>query len=154
VISGNGNQGIILSVPGTSNNLIQGNFIGLAASGLGAIPNGFSGVEIYNGPLGNVIGGGPGARNFISGNNKYAVAIDFGSALNFVQGNSIGLNLTNGPAPNVYAGVAMFAGAVSNRVGGIANGLANTIAYNLSDGIDLYDASTTNNILRGNSIFG
>lgn len=153
VISGNLAQGLLLQDAGTQNNSVQGNLIGLNAAGTAALANSWSGVELYNGPSANVIGGAYGARNFISGNGNYGVVMSFGSSANQIVGNTIGLNGSNNAAvPNTYSGVAMFNGAVSNQVGGVSFGAANLIAGNAGDGVTLFDASTTNNAIRGNSI--
>jgi len=79
---------------GTKNNQVQGNYIGTNAAGTAAIPNGFHGVEIAYGTLGNTVGGtASGARNLISGNSQQGVGIyNPGTNGNFVQGNHIGLN--------------------------------------------------------------
>lgn len=154
VILGNGLQGVLLQDPDTRDNSVQGNFIGLNAAGNAAIANGGSGVQIYNGLTANLIGGGPNARNFISGNGNYGVVIDTGSAANVVQGNTIGLNSMNGAAiPNTWAGIALYNGAVSNQIGGVNPGNANLVAQSLDDGVQMFDAETTNNAVRGNSIF-
>ncbi len=47
--------GIRIMDPGTSNNLIQGNFIGTDITGENAIPN-HNGIEIFNGAFSNLIG--------------------------------------------------------------------------------------------------
>jgi hypothetical protein len=159
IISGNRFQGVVIGVAGTAGNLIQGNLIGLGADGTTVIPNSYPGgyfaVELYNGAQANVIGGGVGARNFISGNPNYGIAISgANTAANLIQGNTIGLNVTNGAAPNALAGVVLFDSAQSNQIGGLTWGAANLIANNLSDGVQLYDATTTNNSVRANSIFG
>jgi len=153
VISGNGTEGIVLDF-GSASNLVRGNFIGLNSAGTTAVPNGSSGIQLYSGVTGNSIGGLAGARNFISGNSSAGIAIDFNSSNNIVQGNSIGANITNGPAPNGVQGVILYANAVGNQIGGTAPGAANLIAFNAFDAIDLFDSSTTNNSIRGNSIFG
>jgi len=153
VISGNSIQGISFQDPGTTGNLVQANWIGLDATGATAIPNGGAGIEIFNGAQANCIGG-LGARNFISGNANEGVLIDDGALSNAVQGNTIGLDVANAsPVPNVYAGVGMFGGVTSNLIGGVSLGAANLIAGNLGGGIELYDPSTSNNVLRANSVF-
>lgn len=153
LISGNGGQGVLLQDAGTRNNLVQGNLIGLNVAGTAALPNAWSGVEFYNGPAANVIGGVGAARNFISGNGNYGVSLNNGSAANVVQGNTIGLNVANSAAvPNSYAGVALFAGAVSNQIGGVSFGAANLISGNTFDGVQMFDAATSNNTVRGNSM--
>jgi hypothetical protein len=151
VISGNGLQGVLIQYAGTSGNFVQGNFIGLNAAGDAAISNTLSGVEINNGPTGNLIGGYGGARNFISGNGQYGVFVDFANG-NAIQGNTIGLDATNGVAvPNGWAAVNIYV-CYSNLVGGVFPGAANLISGSASDGVQVYFGAT-NNTIRGNSIF-
>jgi titin len=155
VISGNSGQGILISDAGTEGNLIQGNFIGLNAAGNAAIANESQGVEIQNGSQGNVVGGGVGYRNFISGNGVYGIAIhDLDTASNIIQGNSIGLDATSaGAMPNGWAGITVYAGATANQIGGTTPGAANLVAFNFGGGILLDNVNTTNNVVRGNSVF-
>ncbi len=89
IISGSVFQGIALRDPGTQNNFVVGNYIGLNAAGTAALPNGFSGVGIFNSARGNFIGGNlPGAGNVISGNAIQGIAIrDPGTINNFISGN-------------------------------------------------------------------
>ena len=156
IISGNANDGITLSEPGTSANLVQGNFIGLNSAGTSAISNAFSGVAIYGGAQANVIGGGIGARNFISGNRSSGVTISaLNTDRNLIQGNTIGLDFANNAAiPNQFVGVALFSGAQSNKIGGFRLGTGNIIASNANGGVSMFDPNTTNNSIRANSIFG
>jgi hypothetical protein len=155
VISGNGNQGVLIVDATTRGNSVMGNFIGLNAAGTAALSNNWSGIELFGGTQGNVIGGLGDARNFISGNGDYGILItDNGTAGNLLYGNTIGLNGTDGAAlPNGAAGIILYGGAQSNQIGGLAIGTANRIAGNLSDGVELFDADTTSNPIRGNSIF-
>ena len=53
-----------------------------------------------------------------------------------------------------YSQFAYILGSRSNLVGGAVFGAANLISSNSSDGVTLSDATTTNNSIRGNSIFG
>ena len=153
VISGNKSQGIVLSGSPVSQNLIQGNYVGLNVTGTAAVSNAFSGIQISSGASANTIGGAGGARNFISGNGNYGIYIN-ASGANVIQGNTVGLNGTNGAAvPNAFAGVIVFGGAQSNLVGGTASGAANLISGNSGDGVLVSDTATTNNTIRGNSIF-
>ena len=156
VISGNSAQGILISDPGTEGNLIQGNFIGLNASGGGGIANASQGIEIQNGAQSNVVGGGVGYRNFISGNGVYGIAIhDLNTARNIVQGNTIGLDaMSAGAIPNGWAGITVYAGATANQIGGTMLGAANLVASNSGGGILLDNVNTINNTIRGNSVFG
>lgn len=155
LVSGNANQGIAIFDPGTTSNLVAGNFVGVAADGTTAISNNWSGVEFGNGAQFNFVGGGAGARNTISGNGNYGVLIaSANTSFNVVQGNSIGVNSTSMSAvPNSFSGVSIFQGAQSNLIGGTIAGNANIIANNLNDGVQLFDSDTIGNTVRGNSIF-
>ena len=152
VVSGNGIQGVLIQDAGTEDNFVLGNLIGLNAVGNAAVPNAANGIEIYNGPSANVIGG-YGGRNFISGNTGAGIDIDFGSSGNVIQGNTIGLDAQNRTViPNGGADVLLYVDVTSNLIGGLSPGAANLISGSPVDGVQvLYDA--TNNTIRGNSIF-
>lgn len=155
VISGNQNQGLAIRDAGTSNNSAQGNYLGLNAAGTAALPNGFAGVEIFNGASGNTIGGtSAAARNVISGNAPQGVSIsDTGSNNNIVLGNFIGTNAAGVSAvPNGYSGVGIFSGASGNIIGGTAPGAGNLISGNSAQGIYLAGAGTNSNVVAGNFI--
>lgn len=153
VISGNGQDGVLLNGTGTINNFVQGNLVGLNAVGNAPVANVWSGVEIYNGPAGNLIGGYGGARNFISGNGNNGIYIDFANNGNTVQGNTIGLDAANSTIiPNAYAPIGIYL-ACSNLIGGVTVGAANLISGSTADGIQVFYSNSTNNTIRGNSIF-
>ncbi|MFO1475410.1 MAG: M12 family metallopeptidase [Verrucomicrobiota bacterium] len=155
VISGNLSQGVAVGDANTTANTIAGNLIGLNPAGNSAIPNAWSGVEFFYGAQANLVGGGPGSRNVISGNGNYGVLADGYSAGNIIQGNTIGLNASASAAiPNTFSGVSLFDGAHDNQVGGASPAAANLVAGNSDDGIQLFDATTTNNAVRANSIYG
>ncbi len=68
VISGNGNDGVLIANAGTTGTLVQGNRIGTNAAGTAAIPN-LRGVEFDAATSGNTIGGtAAGAPNRIAYN--------------------------------------------------------------------------------------
>jgi parallel beta-helix repeat protein len=154
LISGNGGHGVFVADAGTTGNIIRGNLIGTSATGAPALANAYSGVAIYSGAHGNVIGGAAGARNVISGNTNYGIVIaGAGSDSNLVQGNTVGLNAVgNGAVPNGWQGVAIYDSAALNQIGGVGLGESNLIAGNALDGIALFDASTRRNAFRANSI--
>ena len=154
VISGNLARGVGFFDAATSNNVVQGNLIGLNAAGTAAIANSFSGVEIFL-SVNNTIGGASGgARNYISGNSQRGVLIDGTSATgNKVIGNTIGLTRSGVAAPNGSAGVSMFAGAHGNTVGGSLLGESNVITANSAEGLALFDATTIANTISRNSIY-
>ena len=160
VISGNLNQGITLSDSGTKLNQVLSNYIGLNPSGTAAIPNSWSGVDIFTGAASNVIGD-VGKGNVVSGNLNYGIAISgTGTSMNTVKGNLIGLNAaaTTGIG-NAFSGMILFNGAKSNTIGNSAPGAGNMIAFNgtstagFFSGIDVFDSTTTGNDFNANSIF-
>ena len=80
----------------TSENVVEGNYIGTDVSGVKALGNFVAGVYITAGPTNNSIGGSAsGAGNLISGNVGPGVEVtDAGSNDNVIQGNLIGTDYT------------------------------------------------------------
>jgi hypothetical protein len=156
VLSGNAQYGIWISGSNTTDNVVLGNNIGTAATGASALPNQSTGVILTDRAQNNVIGGGPGARNIISGNATYGlIIVGDGTDRNRVQGNTVGLSADGlGAVPNPWAGIAIWGGARSNLIGGAATGYANLIVSNGSEGVALYDAATFGNQIQGNSFLG
>jgi hypothetical protein len=155
VFSGHSGEGLRLTDPGTSGNVVQGNFFGTDVSGSNAIPNNFAGLNLQNGTTGNTIGGlTPGARNLMSGNGSYGLVVaDGGTSGNVIQGNFIGLNSSGrAPMPNGFAGLALWNGASSNLIGGSLPGAANVISANGTYGLYLSDPGTFGNVVQGNII--
>jgi titin len=155
VISGN-YYGVYLASPGTAGNLVEGNYIGVTPDGTHAVGSAFTGVIIFAGATNNTIGGTvAGAGNVISGFWGYGIYIsDAGTAGNLVQGNIIGADPTGTNAlGNGYANVLLQLGATNNVIGGTGAGAGNVIAFSGGAGVLLLNASTTNNSIRGNSIF-
>ncbi len=155
VISGNANDGVEIVDAGTTNNLIEGNFIGTNLSGTGAVANKVDGILIRTGASGNTIGGtASGAGNVISGNGNDGIEIvDAGTKNELVQGNFIGTNLSGtGAVANKFDGVLIRTGASGNTVGGTASGAGNVISGNGKDGIEIVDPGTKNNLVQGNTI--
>ncbi len=155
LISGNGWSGVSVSDPPGIGNVVAGNLIGLNASGLAAIGNGFVGIEVNNGASQNVIGGTlPGAGNVISGNTSGGIMVRFaGTSANLVQGNLIGLNVLGTAAiPNSGTGINLYGGAQSNIIGGAILGARNTVSGNDWSGVSLSDSNTLGNVVSGNYI--
>lgn len=142
VISGNDANGISISGPLASDNLIIGNFIGTDGSGSADLGNSESGIAIYRSPR-NTIGGLTAAeRNVISGNNKDGVNISGRSATdNLVEGNFIGTDVSGLRAlGNFGDGISLeFAGG-ANIVGGEVVGAGNVVSGN-GYGIRLEDGN-------------
>jgi CSLREA domain-containing protein len=139
-----------------SGNLVRGNLLGTQASGIAALGNG-SGVFIGGG-TDNLIGGTAfGAGNVIS-KNINGVFISGALAVNTVQGNLIGTDVTGTASlGNTNAGVFIYR-SNNAMIGGTAPGAGNVIAYNSHNGISiqieaaLADTANSNAIL-GNSIY-
>lgn len=150
LISGNGVSGIrILS----SNNTVQGNFIGTNAAGNADLGNSQQGVSIESG-TGNAVGGSSAdARNLISGNNQNGVLISSASATNDLSGNLIGTDITgNFDVGNSLNGVRIDNSA-SNTIGSaFAQNAVNTISGNDANGVVIAGAGATNNQILGNRI--
>ncbi len=151
VISGSAGDGVLIHDTGSTNNVIEGNYIGLTAAGTATLANSFNGVEIYNGANNNVIGGTvSGTRNVISGNTDSGVIINACNGT-LVQGNYIGTDPTGAVAMgNSQAGIYVFAGASNTTIGGTITGAGNVISGNTNDGVDLNGAS--NSVVQGNYI--
>jgi hypothetical protein len=158
VISGNTSQDVFIGNLNTTNNVVQGNYIGLNAAGTVAISNNNDGIGIFGNAQNNTIGGtAPGARNFISGHMGAGVALgNIGTNGNFVQGNTIGLNALGSPVPNTGPGVSIFDSAQSNFVGGTAMGASNIISGNSNEGVAVFsfNSTTIQEAISRNSIFG
>ncbi len=92
LISGNAKVGIAIGDPGANQNLVQGNWIGVAADGHSPLGNEFHGIEILNTSSNNIIGGMQmGAANRIAyAKTVYAgVRVRDGCSRNSVRGNVI-----------------------------------------------------------------
>jgi hypothetical protein len=152
VISGNQQSGVLIIQAGATNNFVQGNLIGVDATGAKALANTANGVAL-EGVVGNLIGGGAtGAGNVISGNTQNGVYIAVtGAEANSVQGNFIGTDLTGTAAVgNSQAGIRIE--VPGNTIGGTDPGLRNIISGNAQNGIFIFGTSASNNWIVGNFI--
>ena len=153
VISGNGQQGVwLVGLNGNvTGNAIEGNLIGLDATGTSSLPNGNAGVGISS-AAGNQIGGtASGARNVVSANGDAGIFfIGAGTADNQVQGNYIGTDSTGALARgNLFEGIYM-QDAVTTSIGGTTAGAGNLISANSTRGLWLTNAPW--NVIQGNFI--
>lgn len=150
-------NGIVIS--GSNNDLLQGNWIGLASSGLVAAANAFDGVSALN-SNGLQIGGTTAAeRNVISGNAQRGVAFDNVDA-STISGNYIGTDFlgtgdvngwVNGVAQG-QSGIILRNGSSGNTIGGTGAGARNVVSGNNHYGIELQNGTTVNNRVEGNYI--
>jgi titin len=149
VISGNTLNGVDLGPPNANNNVIQGNYIGLDATGSQALGNDV-GVFV-NRVAGNTIGGAePGARNVVSGNREGVNLWELQATGNRVIGNYVGTDATGVTAIPNDAGVMVF--GPGNEVGGSVAGEGNLISGNAGPGVSLNGPNATGNRIRGNYI--
>ena len=154
VISGNDNDGV--GLPGASNTVLEGNYIGLKADGSAALANGNQGVHIHGSSTNIHIGGtSAAARNVISGNGSAGVAISSATNTgNVIRGNYIGTKPNGTEALPNNTGVRITAGS-SNTIGGSAAGAGNVISGNSSWGVSvgrIADPGPSDVIVQGNLI--
>jgi CSLREA domain-containing protein len=130
--SGNG----IVIPSQNGNNVIEGNFIGLNATGTSSLGNTGNGVainSIFSERTYNRVGGtAPASRNVISGNSTNGSAGIFGSAGAQIRGNYIGTNASGTLGRRNAHGIIAGPGV---RVGGTAVGAGNVVSGNTFDGI-------------------
>lgn len=146
VISGNNTFGV--SVSGSAQQIIQNNYIGTDAGGSAAIGNNANGINLQNST--NILIGGTGAGNVISGNggNGFPEVFFTNSSGNYFQGNTVGLNAAgNAVVANNSDGIN-FMNSSSNVIGGA--GAGNIISGNHA-GLYFTNAASWN-VIKGNLI--
>lgn len=162
LISGNQLDGISIEGPAAVGNRVQGNYIGVDASGTVAVPNGLpepspansAAVHITLGAANNLIGGPgsmpqqcTGACNVISGNHRSGVWIDDSAHHNIVRGNLVGLPAVgDGAMGNFRWGVILSAASGMTSSDNVV--ASNRIAWNGRDGI-LFSTGAWNNLIGG-----
>jgi parallel beta-helix repeat protein len=150
LISGNAQNGILLST-NSSANLIEGNYIGVDASGTRRLGNGLHGVVIDSASL-NMVGGPTASyRNLISGNAGHGIEVAASAPTNRVEGNYIGTDVTGSCSlSNVFCGVRLE--SEGNVVGGAAAGSQNLISGNVQEGVWIVGPYARGNVVQGNFI--
>jgi len=143
---GNFRNGFGISLNSCDNNLIQANYLGVAADGTTARPN-TRGIALTN-SSNNVIGGTTAAtRNVISGN--LGNGVDITGNGNIIQGNFIGTNAAGTAALLQPGGVTISnSTSINNLIGGTVAGAGNLISGN-QFGIQTSANATT---IQGNLI--
>jgi len=155
LISGGSSSGITLGNTGTSNNVVQNNYIGTNAAGTAAIPN-LVGIE-FNSPVNDTIRG-----NVISGNTgspfSTGITIENLASNILVVGNKIGTTADGISAlPNtngIMLSDGFSGGATLTTIGTLAE--PNVIAFNTKSGVVLragLSKVSRQNSIRYNSIF-
>lgn len=148
VISGNelGEGGIVIFT-GSDFNTIEGNYIGLDASGTLAAPNSF-GVNIDS--YFNTIGGSAATRrNVISSNNESGIFLSGNRTV--VQGNYIGTNKDG--RENFGNGInGILITGTDSAIGGTSAGTMNVISNSISYSGVFLDQGAANTYVQGNHI--
>jgi hypothetical protein len=160
VISGNLNDGLLISGAGAMHNLIAGNYIGTNAAGTAALPNSGDGVAIAAAPNNTIGGTVPGASNVISGNQENGVEVsDTGASGILIAGNFIGIDaagtaaLGNGTSPDNTDGYGVLISNTPNHtIGGTTQAARNVISGNTNHGIRITGAGATGILVQGNYI--
>jgi len=151
VVSGNDIYGIRFRGSGPGK-VASGNYCGTNPAGDAPVPNGSYGIEVEATDV--LVGGtAEGAGNLASGNGLNGILI-FQATGAVVQGNLVGTDATGTFAiGNGTDGIVV--GANGTIVGGINQGEANTVAYNVGSGIEVQGltAALNGNPIRGNSIY-
>lgn len=126
-----------------ANVTVEGCYVGADATGTSAKPNGIDGVLVIR-ATGVVI-----QDNLLSGNTRTGIRLaDETTAGNTVRNNRIGTNAAGTAAlPNGGDGIYLHADAHDNTVGP-----GNLIAFNNSDGVEVYGAGTRGNTISSNQV--
>jgi parallel beta-helix repeat protein len=159
VVSGNTGEGIGLFGQFSRANRIQGNYVGLSASGAADVGNSASGIYLRRAP-GNIV-----ESNIVSGNDGFAgIAIcgdlEFcggqnagtpsNAAANVVRRNRLGLDAAGtGRMGNAGYGISID-GAPNTAIGGIGQG--NYVAASGNAAIVIFKPTATGTVVQGNVI--
>src|SRR5262249_28363116 len=150
IVSGNFGTGISTWLDSTTT--IEGNFLGVDATGTIAVHNINGNIGLFYGTV--IIGGltatpGTPPGNVISGSALYPGIDVFTPDPVTIQGNLVGTNSTGtGGVPNLSQGIVIEDGAgASLTIGGTDPGAANVIADNSGDGISTTPGGVTGAIL-------
>jgi hypothetical protein len=157
VISGNGQQGIIIEAAATGN-VVAGNQIGIISTASGRyfqVGNGADGVLVYG--ASNLIGGPVvAAGNLISANHSNGVRISGSVATrNIVGANIIGLGPgggylfgTGNPGNGDEGDGVHIEGSSNNQIGGPTVTWGNTISSNFGSGVFIGDLGSGTSVVR------
>ncbi len=152
IIASNVESGIFVQETTSTDNQIDGNFIGTDASGTLARPNAVYGIYISSGRNTSI---GTRAGNLISGNQLGGVIVQRRNTGDVVTGNSIhnniiGMNAAGTQAlPNIGSGISVQANVSGTLIGELGR---NFIAGNTAAGISLSGTGSTATRISGNWI--
>jgi len=153
VISGNSQAGVYLTGTTTRGNHIEGNFIGVDATGTNKLGNGFAGIWVTNAPLNFIGSASAGGGNVIADNFFQGIYIQgTGAISNAILGNLIGTDFTGTKAlGNTNGHGVVIDQAPATLVGQAASGVGNLISGNVV-GILISGIGASNCVVQGNLI--
>lgn len=149
VISGNGGLGVQLS--NCDNATIDGNIIGMTATGLASLSNSNTGLYLLSGSDGATITDNVVSSNGIggSGSNRYGIRLET-CASAVIRGNMVGADINgNGGFGNARHGISTVTNPAT--VGGALTGQGNIIRSNGETGIEV-SSSTAGATIVGNTV--
>jgi Ca2+-binding RTX toxin-like protein len=132
----------------STNNRIFGNYIGLDATGLSALPNTTAGIFMETGAAGNFLGtDGDGVNDALEGNviagNTLDVDVDFTAGANVIAGNLVGTDATGRRSLSTSSPIAIFR-STGLRVGTNADGISDAAERNVFGGtVTIIGSQTT-----------
>jgi len=150
VVSGHVVVGV--SLEGSSNSVVQGNYIGTDVSGTSALGNSNIGLFISGHGLPKSATNNAIQKNLISGNRigiKLGDAIVPGANGNRIKGNLIGTDASGSVGLSNQYGIVV--NDNTNEIGGITNKARNVVSGNTKSGILVYGGAHST-IIRGNYI--
>jgi hypothetical protein len=154
IISGNSTDGVQIYGPSTSNNVINGNMIGVSPFNSGVrMPNGGAGINIQDSP-GNSISGTGAVLQVISGNAQEGINVTgVASVSNRISGNSIGGDHFAGSAVSNGLSGIYISDASYTYIGGTNAGDRNYILGNGRHGVEInFTTSSVGTRIEGNTI--
>jgi len=154
VISGNNGAGIVLTGTAARGNTILNNLIGLDPTGANTIPNN-DGIQIVNGASANLVGAsGTTGANTISGNTRWGILVQGGSA-NSILNSFIGTDISgNNPGGNGSGGIVndLAAGQLGGGIfidnSGFSTISGNVVSANFGPGIQLTRGANNTGIVN------
>lgn len=145
MISGNEQDGILISGSTTHSNEVRRNHVGLDATGAVAVPNGWDGIAVAAGAYWTTIGGQAEYRNVVGGNGQHGIHFyGSGTKSSDASYNYVGLD-TSGEKP------------IGNQGSGIvlADGVTNiSLSFNLVSGNQQHGVLITGAGSEAGSIYG
>lgn len=138
IISGNGGKGIFIDVSDTAT--ILGNYIGINASGFGALPNADDGIYVRSSNDITIGSSSVGGLNIISGNEGCGISLDACTSSDVFK-NYIGLDVTGQVAlSNALDGIRL-ANSSFVTIGADSFALRNIVSGNAGSGVRLTNAT-------------